>query len=158
MPRPHISIILALMLSCGQAAVAQSTAPPQPDADQSVNVPVTALKFYTSPEGLSLADARGDPRHGPHSNYIRIPAATGSPLHIHTSSYYGVVIAGVVSNERSGDPDRPLMAGSYWYQKGKEPHITKCISQVECLIFVTSQGAFDFIPVAAPGAAARPGH
>ena len=114
------------------------------ETDRSVNVPVEALQFYKNKDGLTFANGWGDPATGPHSNYIKMPGNTGSPPHIHSSSYYGVVISGVVSNERLGDPDRPLAPGSYWYQKGRETHITKCISDAECLIFVTSKGPFDF--------------
>jgi hypothetical protein len=72
---------------------------------------------------------------------------TASGVHTHTHSYYGVVIAGVVANEAPGSAqDHPLAAGSYWYQKGDERHVTKCISQSECLFFVTSKGPFDYLP------------
>jgi hypothetical protein len=76
---------------------------------------------------------------------IHIDGDTASPLHTHSASYYGVVIRGEVANEPTATaPERPLPVGSYWYQKGSEPHVTKCISHEECLIFVTSQRAFDF--------------
>jgi hypothetical protein len=147
--RSSIAAISLLLLSFPQSARTQRAA----DA-QSVNVPVTALRFYRNDDGMMFADAWGDPKVGPHSNFIRIPGNTASPLHTHSSDYYGVVISGVVANERpSADPDRPLMPGSYWYQKGKEAHVTKCISPTECLIFVTSTGPFDFIVV--PGSVKR---
>ena len=124
-----------------------------------MNIPATSLRFYRNADGMMFADAWGDPKTGAHSNFIRIPGGTTSPLHLHTSSYYGVVITGVVANERGvTDPDRPLMAGSYWYQKGREGHVTKCISQTECLIFVTSSGPFDFVVLTKPTAAGETAH
>lgn len=122
----------------------------------SVNLPVGQLRFYQTADGLTFANAWGDPTKGPHSNFIKLPGDTASPLHIHTSSYYGVVISGVVSNERRGDPDRPLAAGSYWFQLGGEPHTTTCLSHVDCLIFVTSQGRFDMRPVVVTAPAGQP--
>lgn len=116
--------------------------------DTSIDVAVTELRFYQDKEGLTVADGWGDPARGPHSNFIKIPGDTTSPRHIHTQSYYGVVITGVVVNQATTvGPDKPLMPGSYWYQKGGEPHVTKCISPTECLIFVTSPGPFDFLVV-----------
>jgi hypothetical protein len=116
-------------------------------ADSSKVVPVTELKFYQDKEGLTVANGWGDPANGAHSNYIKMPGGTASGVHTHTSSYYGVVIAGVVANEPPGSKqDHPLPAGSYWYQKGGEQHVTKCISQTECIFFVTSKGAFDYLP------------
>ena len=127
------------------AAGAASSAPESPDV--SANVPVEQLQFYRNPDGLVFANAWGDPATGPHSNYIRLSGRTASPPHIHSSSYYGVVIYGIVSNERRGQPDRPQRTGSYWYQTGGEPHVTKCLSPANCLIFVTSRGRFDIHPV-----------
>jgi len=116
----------------------------------SVSVPAAELKFYQNKDGLTFADAWGNPADGPHSNFIKLPANTVSPPHVHTASYYGVVIVGIVTNERVGALNaRNLSAGSYWYQRGGEPHVTSCISPTECVIFVTSHGSFDFIPVAA---------
>lgn len=101
-----------------------------------------------SPVCLRIANGWGDPANGPHSNYIKMAGGTASGVHTHSESYYGVVIAGVVANEPPGSKqDRPLAPGSYWYQKGNEPHVTKCISQTECIFFVTAKGAFDYLPV-----------
>jgi hypothetical protein len=117
-------------------------------ADSSKVVPITELNFYQNKEGLTIANGWGDPATGAHSNYIKMAGGTSSSVHTHSSSYYGVVISGVVANEQtSSRPDRPLSAGSYWYQKGGEPHVTKCISQSECLFFVTSKGGFDYLAV-----------
>ena len=35
------------------------------------------------------------------------------------------------------------------YQKGGEPHVTKCISPNECIFFVSQHGKFDYVPSAA---------
>lgn len=116
-------------------------------ADTSKVVPVTELKFYQNKEGLTIANGWGDPASSAHSNYIKMAGGTASGVHTHTYSYYGVVIAGVVANEAPGSrQDHPLAAGSYWYQKGGEQHVTKCISQTECIFFVTSKGPFDYLP------------
>jgi len=125
--------------------MATAFAADQPVADTTLTVPVTQMHFYQNKEGLTIANGWGDPATGAHSNFIKMAGNTASPLHTHSYSYYGVVINGVVANEPAvTSPDHPLAAGSYWYQKGGEPHVTKCISQTECLFFVTSKGPFDF--------------
>lgn len=129
-------------LALGSAVAAVRT------GDASMVLPVDQLAFYQNPQGLTVANAWGDPATGPHSNYIKMPGGAASGLHTHSFSYYGVVIAGIVANEPSdGVPARPLKPGSYWFQKGGEPHVTNCLSATECLIFVTSKGPFDFKPV-----------
>jgi len=34
-----------------------------------------------------------------------------------------------MSNPEKGEKDSPLPVGSYWYQKGGEPHYTNCLSK-----------------------------
>jgi hypothetical protein len=66
--------------------------------------------------------------------------------HTHTEDYWGVVIAGVAVNGTPGSPDMALPVGSYWFQKGGERHITKCISPSECIFFISQNGKFDYLP------------
>ena len=115
-------------------------------ADESRSVPVTELKFYENKEGLTIADGWGNPATDAHSNFIKMAGGAASGVHTHTHSYYGVVVSGVVVNTVVGSEDQPLPAGSYWYQKGGERHVTKCISQTECVFFVTAKGGFDYLP------------
>jgi len=117
----------------------------------SVSTPVTELKY--GPTGVSdgnhgelrAAAAYGDLTHGPHGTFIRMPAGFVSPMHTHTNDYWGVVISGVAVNGQSGSKDVPLPAGSYWFQKGGERHIAKCISPNECPLFISQDGKFDYI-------------
>jgi hypothetical protein len=37
--------------------------------------------------------------------------------------------------------------GSYWFQKGSEPHVTKCISPNEGVFFISPAGKFDNLAV-----------
>ncbi|WP_420996607.1 DUF4437 domain-containing protein [Cupriavidus sp. 30B13] len=144
MPRHRFmpAVLAAFALS---AALSAAAAPAGAPADRTVIVPASEMRFYKSKEGLTVANGWGDPAHGAHSNFIRMDGNTASPPHTHTASYYGVVISGVVANEpMASTADHPLPAGSYWYQKGGEPHVTKCISPDACLIFVTSRASFDF--------------
>jgi hypothetical protein len=48
-----------------------------------------------------------------------------------------------MSNPEKGEKDSPLPVGSYWYQKGGEPHYTNCLSKEDCIIFLVSDGKFD---------------
>lgn len=133
--------LAALAVALAVSAGASAQAP-----EKSINVSVNDLKFYElGKEKIPVARGYGDPATGAHSNYIKLPGGATSPMHTHSNDYYGVVIAGVVANEQNpAGPDRPLAPGSYWFQKGGEAHVTKCISATECLIFVTQTSAFDF--------------
>jgi hypothetical protein len=145
MSAAQIAALLAAAAISHTAQAADAAPGKAREADKSYVTQVTDLKFYDN-GGIDFARGFGDPAAaGQHSNYIRMAGNTASPLHTHTNEYYGVVIAGVVANEPAGSSkDRPLAAGSYWYQQGGQPHVTKCISATECLFFVTQVGAFDF--------------
>jgi hypothetical protein len=122
-----------------------------PAGKPSLNTPVTTLQY--GPTGVSdgvhgelkAAPAYGDLAHGPHGTFIRMPAGFVSPVHIHTEDYWGVVVSGVAVNGAPGSTDVPLPVGSYWFQKGGEHHVTKCISPNECLFFISQQGKFDYV-------------
>jgi hypothetical protein len=118
-------------------------------ADTSVSTPVTDLKYFDTGVGpLKAAPAYGDLANGAHSTFVKLPAGFVSPLHTHTEDYYAVVISGVVANEvNAAVKDRPLPPGSYWFQKGKASHVTKCLSTNECVVFITQPGKFDYVNV-----------
>lgn len=131
------------------------------DSGPSMPVPVTQLRY--GPTGVSdgvhgelnAAPAYGDLGHGPHGTFIKMPAGFVSPLHTHTEDYWGVVISGVGVNGKSGSSDVQLPVGSYWFQKGGEPHVTKCISPNECIFFISQGGKFDYVPTAKQSAAPK---
>ena len=116
----------------------------------SVSTPVTELDY--GPTGLSdgvhgelaAAPAYGDLANGPHGTFIKMPAGYVSPTHTHTDDYWAVVVSGVMVNKTPEGADVPLPVGSYFLQKGGEPHVTKCISATECIFFISQNGKFDY--------------
>jgi hypothetical protein len=120
-------------------------------ATPSTSTPVTQLQYGSTgvSDGvhgeLKAAPAYGDLGHGAHGTFIRMPAGFVSPIHIHTGDYWGVVISGVAANGLPGSADIALPAGSYWFQKGGERHVTKCLSPNECLFFISQNGKFDYV-------------
>ncbi len=132
-------------------ATAASSICAAPDGVSSVSVPVTKLQFGATgvtdagKRELLAGPAYGDLSKGPHGTFIRMPAGFVSPSHIHTGDYWGVVIAGVAVNGKPGSADVLLPVGSYWFQKGGEDHVTKCVSANECLFFISQGGKFDYL-------------
>jgi hypothetical protein len=144
--------LLSALLGTALAFVTAAAHADSPRPDTSRNVPVTALQFgatgVTDATGKALlaAPAYGDLSKGPHGTFIRMPAGFASHVHRHHADYWGVVISGVAINAAPQAADRatPLPAGSYWFQKGDEAHVTRCISATECVFFIGQQGAFDY--------------
>lgn len=123
------------------------------DNQPSLNVPVTKIQF--GPTGvkdgktgeLLAGPVYGNLGKGPHGTFIRMPAGFVSPVHNHTGAYWGIVISGVAANGLPGAADVELPAGSYWYQKGGEAHVTKCLAGHECLFFISQDTPFDYVAV-----------
>lgn len=122
-------------------------------ADDSVSVSRPPKTFQFGPTGVKTAigelkasGAYGDLTKGAHGTFIRMPAGFVSALHTHTEDYFGVVIQGVGVNTQNGRNDAELPVGSYWLQKGGEPHVTKCVSKTDCLFFIYQPGKFDYLP------------
>ena len=115
-------------------------------ADVSVGIPVTELKYEQAAFGpLKSAQAFGDRNSGKHGSFVKLPAGFVSPPHIHTNDYYATVVSGVMASGPVGEADIPLPPGSYWFQKAKELHVTKCLSANECVFFQSQDGKADFI-------------
>lgn len=128
---------------------------PAETAMGNVNRPVTAHQWVMTgvvasngTGSLQAAPAFGDLSKGEHATFVKMPAGFISTLHTHTHDYYGVVITGIGVNTAVGGKDVPLAPGSYWFQPGTEPHVTKCISTTECIFFIHQGSRFDYLPVA----------
>lgn len=147
--RSRSVITTSALTLLAMTAQAQMQAPPK-TTTVSVSTPVTELKY--GPTGLSdgvhgelyAAPAYGDLTRGPHGTFIKMPAGYVSPAHIHTDDYWAVVVSGVMVNKKPDGADVALPIGSYYFQKGGERHVTKCISPSECIFFVSQNGKFDY--------------
>ena len=142
------NVLAAILLAAASMAPVHGQSSPA-----SVSIPVTQLRY--APTGVTdgihaeiqAAKAYGDFSRGAHGTFLRLSPQFASPLHTHSADYWGVVVAGVVVNGKPGSEDIPLPVGSYFFQKAGEPHITRCISPNECLVFLNQNAKYDFIPV-----------
>jgi hypothetical protein len=139
--------LVAAAALAGLAVIAKAG----PEGRSSVSIPVTELHYIKTgiTDGvhgeLQAAPAYGDLANGAHGTFIKMPAGFVTPAHTHTADYYAVVISGTGVNIPVGGTDLPLPSGSYWFQKGTERHITKCISSNDCIFFLNQSAKFDFI-------------
>ena len=121
-------------------------------AAETISLPLTQLRYFPSGVGnatgeLSVGPSFGDMSKGEHGTFVKMPAGFVSDVHIHTHDYHAVVISGVgVNTKVGGGKDVALPVGSYWLQKGGEPHVTKCISPTECIFYLSQDDAFDYSP------------
>jgi len=145
-----LAIVAQVILGLAGASFASSQASAQSTTEgASISVPAGDIKFAPTGvknKGLELkaGGAYGNMATGKHGSFVFMPAGYASVPHTHTDYYYAVVVKGVMANHGPDAKDVPLPVGSYWYQKGGENHVTKCLSKDDCLFFITQPGPFDF--------------
>ena len=149
---PTITIgLVSILIGMSQLAAAEESSPQHPAHEgPSVSIPASKIKFGATgvkSNGLELeaGPVYGNMQTGKHGTFVKMPAGFSSAIHTHTEDYYAVVIKGVGANHAPGGKDVPLPAGSYWFQKGEEPHVTKCLSKTSCLFFLVQPGKFDYV-------------
>ena len=151
--RVFVAAITATRLLMSAAAYAQDSAPVPPVHEgPSVSIPASQIKLFgsgvkTEKGELFAGPAYGDLQRGRHGTFIHMPHGFLSPVHTHTEDYFAVVIKGVGANDAVGAAPRKLPVGSYWFQRGEEPHITRCLSHEDCVFFIVQPGKFDYVPV-----------
>lgn len=136
---------VAALAVLGILCAAGSLLAQEPNASQSLAIPADAVQ-YKDLGGPQLGTVWGDSANGAHGSFLRLPKGFVSPAHLHTGDYRGVVMQGAVTNAEAGQPEVVLGPGSYYFQKGKTDHVTKCVGDTDCLIFISQSKAFDFIP------------
>ena len=94
---------------------------------------------------VQVAIAWGDEAIGPYGKFVRFKPHFVSPPHYHTNDYNAAVISGMMSNPV--DDAAGLGAGSYYFMPGGQPHVTKCLSDTPCEIYVHQDEGFDFVRV-----------
>jgi len=140
MYKKFASSLAVLGILCATPALAQ-----EPSASQSLGIPASQVKWIDL-GGPQLGTVWGDANKGAHGSFLRLPKGFVSPAHLHTGDYYGVIVEGSVTNAEAGQQEVVLGPGSYYFQKGKADHVTKCLGNTDCLIYISQSRAFDFIP------------
>lgn len=145
------SVVIILSGAAFDASAAETGAANRPVHEgPSVSIPAKDIHFVQTgvkSDGLELkaGPAYGNLGEGRHGTFVKMPAGFSSPVHTHTEDYYAVVIEGVGTNHAPGAKDVPLPSKSYWFQKGEEAHVTKCLSKADCLFFLVQPGKFDYV-------------
>ena len=114
------------------------------------NTPTNKLEWATTPEGAAFAPLIGNRFVEPYMAMVKLPAGLVSPAHVKTSNMYGVMISGsMVHSVDDSNPkdDVVLPEGSFYKIPKNLPHVSKCVSAIDCITFLYQDGKFDFVPV-----------
>ncbi|MDO3380908.1 DUF4437 domain-containing protein [Gilvimarinus algae] len=111
------------------------------------STPVDQLGYDVTPEGVAFAPLKGNRFEEPYMAMVRLPAGLVSPPHTKTAAMYGVIVQGEMTHSLLGTSaadEIALPAGSFYIIPADIPHVSKCISDIDCVTFLYQDGKFDF--------------
>jgi uncharacterized RmlC-like cupin family protein len=113
------------------------------------NLHPNQLDWETTEEGVAFAPLVGQRFEEPYMAMVQLPGGLISPAHIKTANMFGVVVSGTMVHAAIGADsgnDVLLPAGSFYKIPANLPHISKCVSEADCVTFLYQDGKFDFLP------------
>ena len=108
------------------------------------------LAWERTPEGVAFAPLMGDRFRESYMTMVRLPAGLVSPAHSKTANMFGVMVSGAMVHTVVGADLKEqivLPEGSFYTIPKNVPHVSKCVSSVDCVTFLYQDGKFDFVPV-----------
>ena len=122
--------------------------------DKIQSTPPDTLEWITTPEGVAFASLTGNRFAESYMAMVKLPAGLVSPAHIKTSNMFGVVVSGSMVHFAADEKPKDnviLPEGSFYKIPKNVPHISKCVSEADCITFLYQDGKFDFLPVKPDG-------
>lgn len=120
------------------------------DSGSVTNVPVVTLDWEITSEGVGFAPLIGERFSEAYMAMVKLPAGLVSPPHVKSANMFGVVITGTMTHLAVGaapSMEIPLSEGAFYKIPAGVGHVSKCISEVDCVTFLYQDGKFDFVPV-----------
>ena len=114
------------------------------------NIPVSKFAWETSEEGVGFAALVGERFNEAYIAMVKLPAGLVSPPHVKSANMFGVVVSGTITHLTIGADSAleiPLLEGAFYKVPAGVGHVSKCISDVDCVTFLYQDGKFDFVPV-----------
>ena len=99
------------------------------------------------PSGCAIAVLHGDPSKPNVDVFLKIPANSELPNHIHNSAERMILVSGELEVTYQGESPQTLKVGSYAFGPAKKPHVGKCSGAGPCILFIAFEEPLDAIPV-----------
>ena len=106
--------------------------------------PAAEFDWETTPEGVAFAALSGDRWSEPYFAMVRLPAGKISPRHTKSAAMFGMMLEGEMTHTSMAGADTPIGPGSYYQIPADMPHVSACVSTVDCVTLLYQDGAFDF--------------
>jgi quercetin dioxygenase-like cupin family protein len=144
--RTTLLFTLAIWCSTARLAAQENNTP--------IVNPAAAAKFAAIPNAppcFTIAVEKGDPSKGPSVILARFAPHCVAPYHWHTPSETAMVASGTLETQMKGDKAIVAHSGDFVYLPSQHVHRATCNGTAPCLVFLTSDAAFDIHWVDAEG-------
>ena len=116
------------------------------DKNNPIVNPAAGAKFApvpNAPECFTIAVEQGDPTKGPSVILARFAPHCVAPYHWHTPGETAMVASGALETQMKGDKAIVARSGDFVYLPSHHVHRATCNGSVPCLVFLSSDAAFD---------------
>jgi quercetin dioxygenase-like cupin family protein len=151
-------MLRARILLVGLTAVAIIGLPRHLAAQGTENNPIVSAaasaKFGAvpnTPECFTVAVERGDPGAGASVLLAKFAPGCVAPFHWHTPSETAMLVSGSLELQMKDDKAFVAHHGDFVYLPGRHVHRATCVGAAPCLVFLSSEAAFDIHWVDAAG-------
>lgn len=113
-----------------------------------------SAKFGTipnAPKCFTVAVERGNPSAGPSVLLAKFTPGCIAPFHWHTPSETAMVVSGSLEVQMKADKAFVGRHGDFVYLPSRHIHRATCLGSIPCLVFLSSDAAFDVHWVDAAG-------
>jgi quercetin dioxygenase-like cupin family protein len=104
-----------------------------------------------APECFTVAVERGDPGTGPSVILAKFAPGCVAPFHWHTPSETVMLVSGSLELQMKEDKAFVAHHGDFVYMPGHHVHRATCLGPAPCMVFLSSDAAFDIHWVDAAG-------
>jgi len=145
--------VCAFLVPLAASVSVSDLAAQSPDENPTVSLAANAKygAVPNAPECFTVAVERGDPSKGPSVILAKFAPGCVAPFHWHTSSETAMVVSGSLEIQMKDDKTLVTRHGDFAYLPAHHVHRATCLSAAPCLVFLTSDAAFDIHWVDATG-------
>jgi quercetin dioxygenase-like cupin family protein len=147
----HASVFLVILATLSLPGVSAAA---QQAGDKPIVSPAAAAKFTAlpiAPKCFTIAVEKGDPNTGPSVILARFAPGCVAPFHWHTPSETAMIVSGSLEAQMKDDKAFVGHHGDFVYFPSHHVHRATCLGAAPCLVFLTSDAAFDIHWVDAQG-------
>lgn len=138
------------LLTAAAVVASVASVPAIADTDGPKKLFAADMKWEPLAEGspLNVVKLWGDPfKDGGYGMLVKLPPGFTTGMHSHSAPYYSVELTGrKIHRGKDEEKSEAYTPGSFTHEVPGHIHEDVCTGSVDCILFITQQTKFDFLP------------